>query len=206
VGLDRETVIEAAAQLADADGYATLTIAAVAARLGVRPPSLYAHVESLDALRRELELRYFVGIAAAGADVDLSGPADEALLALCRSRLAYTLAHPGLAEAAHRFAGDDPEIWAAVRTGTAPVATVLRSFGLDEEEVEHWLRSIGAYVQGFAAMRRGGMMLLPVDPDVSFELMVRSIAATRAHADRPRPPQGDGGGRVPAWWPAAGEP
>ena len=43
-GLDADAVVAAAAQLADADGLEALTLARLAAVLGIRSPSLYAHV------------------------------------------------------------------------------------------------------------------------------------------------------------------
>ena len=51
VGLDREAVVEAAIALADRAGIEGLTIKSLAQKLGVQPPSLYNHVESLEALR-----------------------------------------------------------------------------------------------------------------------------------------------------------
>ena len=56
-GLDRDTIIAAAAAIADAEGLGGVTIARLAAHFGVRPPSLYNHVAGLDAIRRELTLR-----------------------------------------------------------------------------------------------------------------------------------------------------
>ena len=53
-GLSRAAVVETAARLADRDGYDALTLGAVAADAGVRPPSLYNHVDGLAGLRREL--------------------------------------------------------------------------------------------------------------------------------------------------------
>ena len=56
-GLDADAVVAAAARLADAGGLGALTLARLAADLGVRPPSLYAHVLSLEDLRRRLAVR-----------------------------------------------------------------------------------------------------------------------------------------------------
>ena len=41
VGLTREAVMKAAGELADANGLHEVTLAALAARLGVRTPTLY---------------------------------------------------------------------------------------------------------------------------------------------------------------------
>ena len=71
-GLSRPVVVAAAADLVDTTGFDRLTLAAVADRLGVRLPSLYKHIDSLDGLRRDLavlavtELGTAMGAAAVG--------------------------------------------------------------------------------------------------------------------------------------------
>ena len=47
-GLNTDRVVAAAAELADEVGLDQLTLAALAARLGVRQPSLYKHVASIE--------------------------------------------------------------------------------------------------------------------------------------------------------------
>ena len=56
-GLQAYQVVEAAATLADREGLERVTLAGVAAALGVRSPSLYSHVEGLAGLRRALGAR-----------------------------------------------------------------------------------------------------------------------------------------------------
>src|SRR5262249_32919784 len=71
-GLDADAVVAAAAALADASGLQQLTLARLAAALGIRTPSLYAHIDGLDDLRARLgargagELAATLQLAAAG--------------------------------------------------------------------------------------------------------------------------------------------
>ncbi|MGV2686047.1 TetR family transcriptional regulator, partial [Clostridium perfringens] len=44
-GIDRLQLLQTAAELADQDGLHTVTLAALAGKLGVRSPSLYNHVD-----------------------------------------------------------------------------------------------------------------------------------------------------------------
>ncbi|MGB8345946.1 MAG: TetR family transcriptional regulator, partial [Ktedonobacteraceae bacterium] len=53
-GLDQRTVIQAAADLADKIGLEEVTLATLAARLGIRAPTLYHYVNGLDGLRSAL--------------------------------------------------------------------------------------------------------------------------------------------------------
>ena len=71
-GLDAEAVVSAAAELADSQRLEALTLARLAQKLCVRPPSLYAHVNGLEDLRGRIgalgarELAAVLGAAAAG--------------------------------------------------------------------------------------------------------------------------------------------
>ena len=56
-GLDTEAVVAAAAGLADDVGLERLTLAGLAAALGIRTPSLYAHVNGLPDLRARMGAR-----------------------------------------------------------------------------------------------------------------------------------------------------
>ena len=55
--IDSTAVVASATQLVDAEGLEALTLTRLAEELGVRPPSLYAHIGGLDDLRRRLGAR-----------------------------------------------------------------------------------------------------------------------------------------------------
>ena len=55
-GLSRAVIAADAAELVDEIGWEQLTLAAVAARFGVRQPSLYKHVAGLAELRRDISV------------------------------------------------------------------------------------------------------------------------------------------------------
>ena len=94
-GLDRARVVAAAAALADAEGLDAVTLARVAADLGVRPPSLYVHVAGLGALRREIALLGLRELAAAMRAAAVGRSRADALAEVARAYRAYAHAHPG---------------------------------------------------------------------------------------------------------------
>ena len=56
-GLDKKTIIEAAANIADKEGIANVTLKVLANELEVKSPSLYKHFSGgLDELNKELML------------------------------------------------------------------------------------------------------------------------------------------------------
>ena len=82
--LDHAAVIQAAADLADAEGFDQLTLASLAERLGVRVPSLYNHVSGLPGLRRDLVLLGSRELSARLARATIGRAADDAVVALAQ--------------------------------------------------------------------------------------------------------------------------
>ena len=77
--LSREVIITAALTFLDREGWDALTINAVATQLGIKGPSLYNHIESLDDLRRTVRMRviedilHMLNTVAAGRTRDRAG-------------------------------------------------------------------------------------------------------------------------------------
>lgn len=155
-GLTPATVVLAAAEIADHEGPDALRIAAVAQRLGVRAPSIYAHVAGLADLRLRLtafaldELADRAGAATAGR------AGAEALRAYADVHRAYARTHPGRYAAARWRV---PAGSAAVRAGrrNADVArATLRAYALQGDEVTHAVRLLGSVVHGYAELELAG--------------------------------------------------
>lgn len=101
-GLDGEQVTDAAVAIADADGIEAVTIARVAADLGVRAPSLYNHIEGRAELIAAIARRGYVEATAAlrSAAVGRSGP--DAVRAIAIAYRAYALSASGRYAATQR--------------------------------------------------------------------------------------------------------
>ncbi|MCD9623977.1 TetR-like C-terminal domain-containing protein [Rhabdothermincola salaria] len=137
VGLGLADVVDAAAAVADRDGLDAVTLATVATALGVKAPSLYAHVAGLDGLRRELgregarRLGAAMADAVAAADADAEAPETPARAASATA--GTTSGHPpgraspeaalrAVAVAYRRFAHDHPGLYAAMLPAPDPAA------------------------------------------------------------------------------------
>ena len=101
-GLSTAAVVAAAAEIADAEGLDRLTLARVAAAAGVRTPSLYNHVESLDDVRRRVALLALADLADALRDAAVGRAGDDALAAMADAYRAYARRHPGRYAATQR--------------------------------------------------------------------------------------------------------
>src|SRR5580765_4427442 len=95
-GLSRAVIAADAAELADEIGWDQITLAAVAARFGVRQPSLYKHITGLAELRRDVcvladrELHDALSTAAVGKS------RADAVHAMADAYRTFAKKHPGL--------------------------------------------------------------------------------------------------------------
>lgn len=167
MGLDAASVVQAASELADSEGLGAVTLARLAQELGVRPPSLYAHVSGLEDLRGRLgalaarELAAVLGAAAAGR------AGRDALEAIAHAYRGYAREHPGC-YAALQPARQGPEAEAVVDV----VAAVLRGYRLEGEPAIHAVRAIRAALHGFASLEAEGGFGMPLSVDESFDKLI----------------------------------
>lgn len=183
-GLSREAVVRLALELVDdggPDGFAQLTLAKVASRAGVATPSLYKHVGSLAALRREVSVVAVRELTAAGAAATVGRSGADAVRALAHAWRAYAVAHPGRYAATQ--VGPDPETAEAAEHREAAAESVqvaaaaLRGFALPDEHLVDAVRAARSAVHGFVMLELGGGFRLPHDLDRSFDVLVDMLVA-----------------------------
>lgn len=161
-GLSPETVVLAAAEIADADGLEAVTPSAVAHRLGVRPPSIYAHVDGAADLRRRLLARALDESADRVAEAVAGRAGDEAVRALAEAHRQWAHEHPGRYAATRIVtsgAEDDDASMLALAAGRRHadlLRAALRAYGLRDAAEVHAVRSVGAFVHGFIALELAG--------------------------------------------------
>lgn len=177
-GLSRAVVIDAAAGLADRDGFDALTLGAVAAALGVRPPSLYNHVAGLDGLRRDMALRGVQELGERIRDAAVGRAGADALSALAEAYRAYARERPGLYRALQRAPDPgDAELVAGAERLLQPVLAVLAGYGLGGDDVIHAARSLRSAMHGFVELERLGGFGIGIDLDASFRFMMATVSA-----------------------------
>lgn len=196
LGLRVRDVLGAAARQADAGGLAAVTLASVAAELGVRAPSLYAHVDGLDGLRRELALDGAGAMAAALGAAAAGRTGLDALTAIADAYRTFAGRHPGWYAAAQRAVrpGEDDALYAALAAVARPAMAALGEAGVGAEERVHLTRAFRAALHGFVVLEQGGGFGMPDSVDVSFRRLVALLldgvraAVPPTHHPRPDPP------------------
>ncbi len=178
VGLTKSNVLEAAAVIVDKQGTEALTLSRLADGLGVRSQSLYAHVEGLAGLRRDLIL-YALKLQAIRLRRSVMAKSGrEALMALMNELVLVNREHPGLTRLTSWSRPDptDVAMFDALVEVNEPFTILLTSYGLAGDELAHWRRIIWTSLQGFLSLEAADMMNLPADPDQSVHLLMDLIA------------------------------
>ena len=173
-GLSSAIVVSEAADLADEVGYGRLTLAALAERLGVRQPSLYKHIDSMDDLQRGIavEAKRELGDVLGRASIGRAGP--DAVRAMAQAYRSWVLEHPGRYAATVR-APEDDEDRAASDQVVAVVLAVLAGFGLKGNTAIDAARSLRSALHGFVSLEAGGGFGLPRQATNSFNFLVELL-------------------------------
>jgi AcrR family transcriptional regulator len=185
-GLDTEAVVAAAARVADAEGLDAVTLARLAAGLGIKAPSLYAHVGGLGDLHRRLGARGARELAAVLQAAAAGRARRDALETIANAYRAYAREHPGTYAALQPPRGveaDGEEAAAAQAAVVDVVLAVLRGYGLEGDEAIHAARTLRAALHGFVSLEAEGGFGIPLSLDESFSRLVdvldRGLAAPR---------------------------
>ncbi|HST40093.1 MAG TPA: WHG domain-containing protein [Conexibacter sp.] len=175
-GLTPDAVVDAAARLADAEGLDALTLARVAAALGVRTPSLYSHVDGLDDLRRRLGARGARELAAAMRAAAVGRARGDALHATADALRAYALTRPGTYLAAQRAPDPaDADAVAAADEAVAVFVALLAGYGLAGSDAIHAVRAVRSALHGFVAIEAEGGFGMAESVDESFARLVAML-------------------------------
>jgi AcrR family transcriptional regulator len=187
VGLSRSDVLAAARDIADADGLEAVTLAAVAGRLGIRSPSLYAHVEGLDGLRRDLALAAAAAMAETFETAVAGSSGLESLRRVATAYRHFARRCPGQYEAAQRAVrpGEDEELYRALAAVVMPVFRSLAEVGAHHADRVHLTRAFRSALHGFAVLERTGGFGMPESIDESFTRMVELLISAVHDAASP---------------------
>jgi AcrR family transcriptional regulator len=182
VGVDRRAVVRAAVAVVDRDGVEALTMAALAADLGIRGPSLYAHVRNLAELRRDLWLWVLDDLGERLRASVMGRSGRDALVAFATALRDYGRDHPAryLLTLDPPVPFDDAAV-AARRQANAAFRAVIASFGLQGEEAVHCGRALRAAVHGFVELEaRNALATHQGDESWEFLLMLLVNGIERA--------------------------
>ncbi len=172
-------IAAAAADIADDSGWDQLTLAALAARFGVRQPSLYKHVTGLGEVRRDVSVLACRELHAAISAAAVGRSGADALQAMADAYRIFAKKHPG------RYAASviapppaDTEYQQVAGSIVATVAAVLAGFGLEGDGAIHAIRGLRSLMHGFVSLEESGGFALPQDLDESYRRLIEGFGAS----------------------------
>lgn len=175
-GLDRSKVVAAAARIADENGLAAVTLQSVASYLKVKSPSLYSHVESLDAMRRELAMLALDVLTERLTEASIGKSGLELLHSVATAQRSLAVERPGLyaASVAANQPGDD-ELNSRWQGPVRIFRAVVKSYGIEGDEADHAMRMLRTSVHGFALVDSIRGFRFGASPDDTFERLIASL-------------------------------
>jgi AcrR family transcriptional regulator len=190
-GLNTDEVVAAGAALADELGFPAVSLAALAERLGVKPPALYKHIDNLADLQHRIATMANTELGDAFREA-LQGKAGlDALTALFTAVRTYVEQHPGRYSATigAEFHGEDDPLFAAALRVITSIRSVLSGYGIHPDDLDHAIRTLRCTIHGFAVLQAANGFQWSNDLDQSFAWMINfADAGLRAIGDQlPRP-------------------
>lgn len=162
MGVNLEAVIQAASDIADKEGLNEVSLKSVAEKLGIKPPSLYNHIESLQDLLRHVAHRGMKDMNQQMLQAAAGNSGGDAVKAAGAAYLSSLIAHPGVYEAIQWAVwhgnGETAGIFAAYR---ALFAKLIQSCGFNAEDTKEILPLIMGVLHGFCTLQLGSALAHP---------------------------------------------
>ena len=192
VGLNTSDVVAAGADLADEIGIESLSLAALAGRLGVKPPALYKHVDSIGDLQHRIATLAMTELGDVLRDALQGKSGADAIAALFKTLQSYIAKHPGryYATVAAQFQGRDDPLLAAATRVIDSIRAVLSGYGIRPGELDHAIRMLRCTIHGYALLQAADGFHWSNKPDESVAWMIRFFDAGLAAVGRKRPDEG----------------
>ena len=172
--------------MADEVGLGSLTLAALAERLGVKQPSLYKHIDSLAGLHRSVSLlaKRELGDALSRAAVGRAGP--DAIFAMSNAYRNWAILHPGRYDVSQTAAAPgDAEDENTMMTAIQTISDVLTAYELEGDDAIDAIRGLRSILHGFVSLETSGGFALKADIDRSFERLIRGFTVALDHWTEP---------------------
>jgi AcrR family transcriptional regulator len=176
--VDRERLIEAAAEIANRDGLDGLSMTALATALGVRTPSLYSHVEGIADVKRLLALYGLALIEEQLTRAALGKAAEDAARAMFHAHRAFATGNPGVYAATLPTPPAEDREWNEAKDCVAAtILTALEGYGFSRIEKIHAMRGLRSLAHGFASLEMSGALKNPVDRQESYDWLISIFLA-----------------------------
>jgi AcrR family transcriptional regulator len=173
--LTGDSVLAALVEIAEKQGFESLSIRDLAEKLGVKPPSLYNYINGLDDARRQLARFTLEKLEAALRDTALGYTRADALRKIAHAYRRFAQHRPELYKAFIACPSfDDAGIGEAKQAVARTFYQVLEPYSLDYEAKVHFTRCFRSSMHGFVSLETIGFFKNNVDVEASFDMMIEN--------------------------------
>ncbi len=178
-GIDKNSIINTAAEMVNAEGAERLSLNRLATKLGIKPPSLYNHINGLPHLIIELSILNTQKMAGYMTDAALGKSGSDAIYAIAYAYRKYIKDNPGLYLITLRSSNNqqtkNAELENAEKRVISVVKAVMAPFKLTDENALHAIRGFRSMVHGFTTIEIAGGFGLSLDCDESFNRLIEML-------------------------------
>ncbi|MCY7918960.1 TetR/AcrR family transcriptional regulator [Bacillus vallismortis] len=152
IGLSQKMIVDAAAEIADQEGLNSVTLAALSKKMNVRPPSLYNHINGLQAIRTELAVSGLARLYEQMAVSVIEQKGDVAMLSLAHAYVDFAVENPGYYEASLLKVQDErAEIVSEEIVRLVSKLLIENGYASDKTAI-HATRGLRSLLHGFTAL------------------------------------------------------
>ncbi|MEA4813397.1 MAG: WHG domain-containing protein [Oscillospiraceae bacterium] len=179
-GLDSQTILNAAAELAEEKGLENVSLLQVAEKLGVKSPSLYNHLSGLQELSSGIAKLAIDRLEDAVRSAAVGRSKEDALMAVASAYRKFAKENPELYKAILRFPDyDDSSVQEAGHAVVRILYRVMEPYRYSKEETIHFVRGFRSALHGFVSLEEAGFFQsTEADVDKSYERLVSRLIAT----------------------------
>ena len=178
-GLSTFAVVASGAELADEAGIGSVSLAALAERLGVKAPALYKHVGGIGVLQHRIATLAMTELGDALRDALQGKSGADAIGALFTALQSSIAEHPERysATTSAQFQGRDDPLFVAATRVIDSIRAVLSGYGIRRDELDHAIRRPRCTIHGHALLQAANGFQWSNDPDESVVWMIRFVDA-----------------------------
>lgn len=152
--ISKPLVIQTASAIADDSGLNQVTLKNVAEKLGIRTPSLYNHIESLEELLREVAHNGMESMNQSMMQAAIGKSGIDAIHAVSWEYFSYVLQHPGVYETIQwaTWHGNEKtsQIW---NQYISLLKTLILSCGFNESDVKEITDLLTGILHGYTSLQ-----------------------------------------------------
>lgn len=179
-GLDTQTILNAAAELAEEKGLENVSLLQVANKLGVKSPSLYNHLSGFQELSTGLAKLALAKLESAVRNAAVGRSKSDALTAIAFAYRQFAKENPELYKAILRFPDyRDSGVQEAGHAVVRILYQVMEPYHTGKENTIHFIRGFRSALHGFISLEEAGFFQSSeANVNKSYEQLVTRFLST----------------------------